>query len=529
MNNNDKLLGRGYSLDSQQLATEICYNTTVNSISGQQGLSRLTASLSFEQFVEELNIDFSAKGSVYAFTSGGEFDYLHFIQDQELSLSLNYYSVAYSQSSLQINGLGTGILNSEGAELYDNGENEYFNILCGNNIITSYNQGAILMLGLKISFASSYDKQKFTIASGGSFSDIFSASLDIQKTVTDLNINGNTALGAYQKGGEPGKLGGILSKDSQGNYYSISCTLTDMSSCVKAADGLLSYAKYNFTSQFSVDTNQNVTILGVGQYHYVPSYEFNLTVSSLLTPEVQTIREELSNALKEYQQYYQPFLHALLEHYPVLWNENSDLYHSLVLLNKQVTNNIETITNTAPQQGGIGCFDYPTQCSVIAKNIFDNITPVTSESLQFLSQIQYFINIGSSGADSCFENAHFANLYYNGAPFNGAAWGFVNLHIGSYFVQNIDFMYVNYTKETFDTPSFPFLSDMVVQTTNNMVQHFYNPRVNLETHETTMDWTLSNGQNGNQWNTYTCKSPFYFELYNNSTLALGEIESTQEV
>jgi hypothetical protein len=55
-------------------------------------------------------------------------------------------------------------------------------------------------------------------------------------------MSGEVEITAFQLGGEPSKLADILSKDPNNNYYGLTCRFSEMESCVKAADGLLSYA-----------------------------------------------------------------------------------------------------------------------------------------------------------------------------------------------------------------------------------------------------------------------------------------------
>lgn len=512
----DELIGRGYSGDSQQTAINACYNTTIYSISGEESTVKLSEAMTFEEFTESLNIDFSGSGNIYGFEFGGEFDYFQFIKDEYLSISLNYYQVAYSKASLQVHGAGTDMLSPDGKALYNNGSNPYFNIVCGDNVISSYNQGALLAMSIKIVFKSHYDMQEYTAEAGGSYAGIFSASTKVQDIVTHLNIQGTISMSAFQKGGEPSKLSNILAKDTHGDYYLLSCSLQNMDACNKVANGLLEYAQSDFSSQFSVTGDKNITILGIGQYSYEPTYYFGLPVKSIVTPEIKQDRIKLSEALKEYKYYYQPLLKALVNDYPVQWDINSNTYKDAMTLNKQVINNAEIILNSDPQIGAIGCFNRPDQCPSITKAIFANINPVTSKNLDFLEKIKYFINIGGNGPDSCFKDGTFANLYYNGVPYNGDPWGFVALPGGSDHITKVYYTWINETKAV---PIFPYISDLSIKTHSNqdINWRFYDPIVDTNKFQETMTWYQPGGSgHGTGWGFYICKSPFYFDTYNHT-------------
>lgn len=71
-------------------------------------------------------------------------------------------------------------------------------------------------------------------------------------------------------GGEPSQLTKILNKDSTGQYYALTFSLTAMENCIKAASGLPDYAKDNFSTQFSFQNNTGFTPLGIAFSQYTP-------------------------------------------------------------------------------------------------------------------------------------------------------------------------------------------------------------------------------------------------------------------
>lgn len=144
---------------------------------------------------------------------------------------------------------------------------------------------------------------------------------------------------------------------------------------------------------------------------------------------------------------------------------------------------------------------------------------ITSDDLAFLQQIRYFFNIGGNGADSCFSGGHFANLYNNGAPYNGAPWGFVPLPGGSDKVVKIIWTWTN---QSANSTSIQYITDLELQTESNqgITWRFYEPVLNVDDMTESMVWYQPGGSgHGNNWTFYICDSPYYFEMYNGTCTA----------
>ncbi|MCT4635259.1 MAG: hypothetical protein N4A31_03300 [Rickettsiales bacterium] len=380
------LIGAGFSNDSQQLVeNNRCYSTTVSGISSVESVIALNEAMVFEEFVKALNLDFSY-GSINLFKTGGESDFYRTVMDDYLSMSFNYYQTTLQEVLLQVNGMGEEILTDEGKTLYNNGNNIYFGIECGDNFISSYKEGAMLLMSIKLAFYTHQEKLSFEASSGniGVFSE------DIQEWAQKTKAAGKISIIAYQKGGIPSELANILDKSSEGDYYSISCSLQDMDACVDTANSMLDYAYSDFSTQFSVDgtNSQNITVLGDGQYEYTPTYRYDLPVESIVTPAIIHERVKMSEILDENQNYYKPLSDSLLKTYPVEWSTSSENYAAAKSLNDDVKNNVDVILD--PVNGEIQCFYVPESCLKTGAVIQKNINPVTESNLSFLEDIKYY-------------------------------------------------------------------------------------------------------------------------------------------
>ena len=74
------------------------------------------------------------------------------MMDKSYSMSLNYYSYYTNKVSLNISGFGTDALTADGKDLYHDGANPYFGIICGDHYISSYQEGALLTMGMNLEF-----------------------------------------------------------------------------------------------------------------------------------------------------------------------------------------------------------------------------------------------------------------------------------------------------------------------------------------------------------------------------------------
>jgi hypothetical protein len=323
------------------------------------------------------------------FSASAEANYMRSMEELDYSLSLNYFSYAFNTISVDLAGYGLGILNSNGQSAYANGQNPYFGIICGDQYISSYDQGAMLIMGLNIELSSSSAKQEFNSAVKGAFGNIFSAATQVSSIASQLHIQGTVVMQAYQMGGEPSQLANILSKDINGDYYALSCSIQNMADCTNAANGLLNYAQSNFPGQFSVASNTGLTPLGSGFVHYEPVRYLGLTPPpSLVNQTIINDRLALASALNE-NQYYEQKFDELLNGYPVAWDTNSNLYLTSQKLYNQAQNNIKTIIGSSnPHAGAIGCFDYPDECIEITGNIQAGLVPITASDLDFLDALK---------------------------------------------------------------------------------------------------------------------------------------------
>lgn len=478
----DSLAGYGYSIDSQRIVNQQCFNATASEPQGSHGFVQLDSSISFREMESKFSYSVEAGVNFGFFSSKADASYLKEIKEKDFSLSFNYYSGASGTVRVQL-GAGENVLNDSGRQQYDNNASKpYFGVVCGDEYIDSYELGALLAMSLKIDFASHYEKEEFEGHISGSLGDIISASASIQKAVSETKVTGKLTMVAYQQGGDPGQLAKILSKDAGGDYYATTCDLDNLDACKATASGLLDYARDYFPDQYSVVTGENVTTLGFGFYTSKPLRYVGLTpVPSLLDDQARKDRDALVASYQQQNCYAQKF-ESLVHGYPVSWQTSTQFYQQITDAYQVVKDNLALILGggSISSKGLEACYLTPDVCEDVVEDIQPNIQPV---DFSFLEALQYYIK-GSLTA-----------FFYNG----GLNWGYKNLAS----VQSVDIM------EFSDWQNIQYgLTD---STDCTMVGKGYFNHGVLQTDNMTIKggWLCRGGVS--DFPNYRCKSPFFFD------------------
>ena len=90
-----------------------------------------------------------------------------------------------------------------GLQTYLNDGGKDFGIVCGDTVISSYQEGAMLVYGLSMKFDSLHDKKLFLAEVDHEIFNIKSAFEYFSKIVTDTKAHGQVTVHAYQVGGDP--------------------------------------------------------------------------------------------------------------------------------------------------------------------------------------------------------------------------------------------------------------------------------------------------------------------------------------
>jgi hypothetical protein len=286
INDEDIYPGKGYSLETRQLSRFICYDTTVR-YAHPQGAMRFSSAMSYNDLVKMFTFDASANLNLSFFSSDAKLNYLKSIQDTSYSYSLSYGQYAMNTVYIEPKSFGIETLNNKGKKIFEYyGINSKFNKFCGDSFITSYKQGAIIIMSLNLIFDNMQQKEEFKAHIGSSVGNIARLAADIQKIAASKGVNVKMAVQAYQRGGDPTQLAQIIDKDPSGQYYSITCNIYNMNDCVRVANGVFKYAADVFPKQFSLKDQQGFDSLGLNFIKYTPIDMIGLDKDEKPTKEI---------------------------------------------------------------------------------------------------------------------------------------------------------------------------------------------------------------------------------------------------
>ncbi len=289
MPKNNILPGMGYASDTLQVAPTVCYNPLTNTIGNKSSYINMQTSTSVQQISNILNISVDIGASYFGISGNEFFNYLNSIQDDSYSSTLNYTNIISGDNSITYSYDPHTILTPTGVGIYNNGQNPLFRILCGDKLITSYKTGAVLIMSLKVKFASAADKQEFDNKFSAGVVGLGQITTAIQSISTQYNLNGQVTISGYQLGGDPTQLGRML------NSSILQCSITNTAACRQAETGLLNYSSNIFPSQFNGSSWTNMATLGGFTTGYLVSDLGLRLAPTYVTPEVVTARQTLIN------------------------------------------------------------------------------------------------------------------------------------------------------------------------------------------------------------------------------------------
>ena len=171
--------GMGYSSDSQTPSSTVCFNTQSVTKGGQESILRFDQSVNFDSLLRTFEFSASAKVGIGAFSANAEASYFHSIKDEAYSLSVNYFQKVSQQVSMTYTYDPNNILTETGKNIYNNGQNQFFRLFCGDYLIRSYKEGARLIFSFNVKFKSREEKETFKASAGASFGGFVSASTSI--------------------------------------------------------------------------------------------------------------------------------------------------------------------------------------------------------------------------------------------------------------------------------------------------------------------------------------------------------------
>ncbi len=358
------IAGMGFSSDRQTIAPVACYKPLTINHDQQSATISLNMSQEASKIANTFNVMAEFKSGIGQFSADGMFNYLNEIEENRYSISLNYYEKISANVNMTYSYNPTTILTDTGKDIYNNGQNPMFRLFCGDTLVTSYEEGAGLMMSLIIKFANQNQKNTFEAQMGGNMGDIFSASAKVQNIANQYHLNGVIELHGYQLGGDPTQLSKMIDEKEFSK-----CSLTNTASCQALASRLIYYANTEFPNQFQKQdgkwTGPLVPLGGYKKDFNVVDFGMKLA-PTYVTAEVSKSRNILMSQNVKNKIILDNTL-PILKSYPVPLDPNFRNTIQTIHDNANANNALFIIGTTSGT--AIDCWDFPYKCVNITKEI----------------------------------------------------------------------------------------------------------------------------------------------------------------
>lgn len=364
--------GMGWSTDMERYADSVCFSNDPKT-GNPTGNFDFGESLTYSEVAKQLGVDVSASATIDLFSASDTMNYMNSIKDTAFSSTINFYADATWQVMVNLLGSKEDALTAVGQSFYNN-KNNMFRLICGDQIITKYDEGGELVVSIVIYFNSASDKTTFTNSLGVSYG-LDSVKTKISNTTSSTNIDGTIDIKGFQRGGDPQSLAGVL-KDWDGQV-----NLSDFEDIAdKIIGSLIDYASNQWSKQFDFDTTSgqcsNCSTIPRSVLLGLTLEQVGLEAgTSWVTPAVKDARNTLGQTLNHNQDLVS-HLRVLFDSkysvnpFPDVWDTGSSVYQELHNLYTHATDNVAKLL-----QDGLDCYTDPKGCPETLANIQKQLQP----------------------------------------------------------------------------------------------------------------------------------------------------------
>lgn len=263
----------------------------------QHSIINFDSSTDYRSLKKEFQTNNKINGIYHIFSGSAEINYLNSVQDTDYALTIHYYQKIQNSVYFTYPSSKSKILTDLGKEIYDDGNNPNFRFLCGDYLISNYEEGAGLVISIIVNFKSNADKKNFEFKSDASLGPFANIIHSLNRDLDKLHIKARIRITGFQFGGNPEELSKILSG------YTSSCDVQKLNDCSNIVNQLVSYTADIFPNQFK-KSNEGIwenLFINTGKIQKLYSLsEVGLTLSdSFVTTELHDARKEITtNYLK---------------------------------------------------------------------------------------------------------------------------------------------------------------------------------------------------------------------------------------
>ena len=385
----------GYSIDTGQQTSTLCYHATSIYKTDQTATVNFDSSTDIYSLARDFSTSLDINGGYQNFSGNAVSKYLHTINETTTSKTYNYYWKLSNSVYMNYTIDRDSLLTPVGERIYQNGRNPNFRLICGDTLIQSYEEGALLIVTITLYFKTNSDKKEFLVnVPNINYSDI--ASGGGTSTFSDklTSSHASISITAKQIGGDTTKLNEILNTGTtlSTDVSKIACDTSNFSNCSTLLNSIKNYVSKTLPDQF-LNTNKSIftsALVPLGNITLANRVSPVLSLTpSTLTPTVLNQRKQLLAWINE-NTIMMNYLNSLINNYPVTIKDN--LKNDLNSLLDTVNQNLALLQNNSNGYSPSTCWNSPDKCMTTYNYFKKNITPINYKTVSLF----YFLVFSSS-------------------------------------------------------------------------------------------------------------------------------------
>ena len=281
-NNNYRPMGAGFDSRKSEFRGDCVEVSNITTPDRQISSGSMSLKLEASQsaLADKLGLSLGGKYRSGVTTTSASAEFLNESKANAYSISYNYVSEDGFQEYAE-NSKAHPIVARPGIEDYLKDQRPFFQY-CGDEYVYARKLAARLLINLKVTFVSKYEKQKFAAAFGVE-SAVYNVEGKFEKSSSSFSSSNTLSVRVEQQGGDPSKKGRILCPTLEDGKADpecarsalsvVNCSFGDLAPCMKVLANAIAYANAqdgeNFPSQIANGKNYAVTQVVTRPFRYI--------------------------------------------------------------------------------------------------------------------------------------------------------------------------------------------------------------------------------------------------------------------
>jgi len=362
--------GVGWSSDSNHIAPMECFSPLQVIRDGNMATVKASYVTDFNSLIDSLGFSADLKLGYSIFGTNDTFKFINSLSSNKLTLSFAFAEKISRNVNIKYSPIITKLFNQDGFDVYnDPTAKPKFRLFCGDRLVSSYQEGAIVILSMQILMQNVEQKNIIQGNIGVNVHSFAELAVAINQLKERYHLNGSVEIVGYQLGGEADKLSQFL------NGSIVRCDLNNIDECKNSIVGAIDYVSKSLPFQFS--SASSYTPIGGLNTGWDLDDDLDIKLSpSFVTEDVKNIRKQLTEIKKQQDLNYFHLISAK-KGYPVpLSDDTSEVLSEYI---DTTTDNINALSES------VDCWLMPNRCLKVRSDILSVIQDIPNKN--FLKEL----------------------------------------------------------------------------------------------------------------------------------------------